>query len=379
MRAVVWNGSNINAVTVEDVPIPTLQADTDVRIRITTAAICGTDLHVIHGLMGSTQPSWVLGHEGTGVIESVGSGVNNLKVGDHVVIPDAWHTGAINMDLAVPEGQYGQGLGLGEDFGSYYGCQGEYVVVPYADHTLWKIPSDGGVNTTKEIDYLFTSDIFATGWAALEYAGFQAGDTVAVFGAGGVGLLSAHSALIRGASRVYVVDWIPSRLAQAESIGAIPISLNGTDLSAVEQILRLEPEGVTRSVDCVGYEAVNENLERQPNKVILDMVAVTSARGGIGSVGVYASPGSTPGTPLGNISDTVEFPIVDFFGKRLTYGIGPVDPKMEAPYLTQLIETGVAHPGFIVTSIIDIEDAPEYYQRFNEHLETKIIIRFPWA
>jgi threonine dehydrogenase-like Zn-dependent dehydrogenase len=125
MRAVVWNGSNINAVTVEDVPIPTLQSSTDVRIRITAAAICGTDLHIIHGLMGSTQPSWILGHEGTGVIESVGSGVNNLKVGDHVVIPDAWHTGGINMDLAVPEGQYGQGLGLGEDFGSYYGCQGK--------------------------------------------------------------------------------------------------------------------------------------------------------------------------------------------------------------------------------------------------------------
>lgn len=191
--------------------------------------------------------------------------------------------------------------------------------------------------------------------------------------------MSAHSALIRGASRVYVVDWVPLRLAQAESIGAIPISLNGTDLSAVEQILRLEPEGVTRSVDCVGYEAVNENLELQRNKVILDMVAVTSARGGIGSVGVYLAPGSTPGTPLGNISDVVEFPIADFFSKRLNFGIGPVDVKMEAPYLTQLIETGVAKPGFIVTSIIDIEDAPEYYQRFNQHLETKVIIRFPWA
>ena len=114
-------------------------------------------------------------------------------------------------------------------------------------------------NTTQEVNHLFTSDIFATGWTALDFAGFETGDTVAVFGAGPVGLLSAHSALIRGASRVYVVDSVPQRLQLAESIGAIPISFNGTR-GAVEQILELEPNGVTRSVDCVGYEALTRNM-----------------------------------------------------------------------------------------------------------------------
>ncbi|KAK7177617.1 alcohol dehydrogenase protein, partial [Paraphaeosphaeria sporulosa] len=248
-------------VTVENVPVPILQATTDVRVRITTAAICGKDLHVIHGGFGSSNPSWVLGHEGTGIVESVGSGVNKLKVGDHVVIPDSFDTGGINVNLAMEQGRYGQGVGLGEQFGSYYGCQDEYVVVLYADYSLWTIPSNGAVNASKEVDYLLILDMFATGWTALTYAGFQAGDTVAVFGAGEVGLFCAYSAILRGASRVYVVDWIPQRLALAESIGAIPISLNGSDLSAVEQILRLEPQGPTRSVDCVGYEAMNGDLE----------------------------------------------------------------------------------------------------------------------
>ena len=231
-------------------------------------------------------------------------------------------------------------------------------------------------NTTQEVNHLFTSDIFATGWTALDFAGFETGDTVAVFGAGPVGLLSAHSALIRGASRVYVVDSVPQRLQLAESIGAIPISFYGTR-GAVEQILELEPNGVTRSVDCVGYEALDSNLEGQTNAVILDMIAVTSQRGGIGSVGVYTNPGATSGTPLGNSTTSyIQFPIVDFFEKGLTYGAGPVDPKLVAPYLTQLITTGVANPGFIVSSTIGIEQAPEYFARFNDHLESKVIIRF---
>lgn len=227
-----------------------------------------------------------------------------------------------------------------------------------------------------DISFLYLSDIFATGWAALTYSGFQAGDSVAVFGAGPVGLLSAHSAFIRGASRVYVVDSVPSRLALAESIGAVPISLNGS-ISVVEQIMAFEPEGVTRSVDCVGYEAENSNLEIQSNAVILDMVAVTGFRGGIGSVGVYTNPETSAGTPLANTTtNTIEFPIVDFFEKGLTYRAGPVDVKRFAPYLAELVASGVAQPDFIVSATIGIEDAPEYYERFSDRLETKVIIEF---
>ncbi|PVH76159.1 GroES-like protein [Cadophora sp. DSE1049] len=375
MRAVVWSGIPFN-VTVQDVPVPALQAATDARIRITSAAICGTDLHTYHGTYGSATVPWVMGHEAVGIVESIGSGVNTLQVGDHVVVPDNYDPGALVMQLAQPNFAGGSAPGLGQDYGTSMGCQAEYIVVPAADHTLWHIPSQDVGNTTREVNHLFTSDIFATGWTALDYAGFETGDTVAVFGAGPVGLLSAHSALIRGASRVYVVDHVPQRLQLAESIGAIPISFNGTR-GAVEQIMELEPLGVTRSVDCVGYEALDSNLRAQTNAVILDMVAVTSQRGGIGSVGVYTNPGATAGTPLGNSTTSyVQFPIVEFFEKGLTYGAGPVDPKLLAPYLSQLIATGVANPGFVVSSTIGIEQAPEYYARFNDHLESKVIIRF---
>lgn len=140
----------------------------------------------------------------------------------------------------------------------------ECVRVPFVDHSLIPIPSSNITNTTNEIDYLFLSDIFAAGWTALGYSGFQAGDTVAVFGAGPLGLLSAYSAILRGASAVYVVDSIPQRLQLVESIGAIPVSLNGTNFTAAEQILQYEPDGVTRSVDCVCYEAVNRDSKHNP-------------------------------------------------------------------------------------------------------------------
>jgi threonine dehydrogenase-like Zn-dependent dehydrogenase len=233
-------------------------------------------------------------------------------------------------------------------------------------------------NSTKQVSYLFLSDIFATGWTALTYSGFEAGDTVAVFGAGPVGLLSAYSALLRGASRVYVVDSVPARLERAEFIGAIPISLNGTDGGPAAEILRREPDGVTRAVDCVGYEAVNSTLDRQENAVIMDMVRVAAQRGGLGTIGVFAAPGESRGTPrAGDLSGLVQFPIVNVFEKGLTWGAGPVDPKVVAPELEELVTSGRANPDFIVSSVIGIEEAPEYYQRFDQHLETKVIIRFP--
>lgn len=251
-------------------------------------------------------------------------------------------------------------------------CLAEYIVVPHADHSLIPIPE----SNVSDISYLFLSDIWATGWTALTYAGMEAGDTVAVFGAGPVGLLSAYSAILRGASRVYSVDSVPSRLALAESIGAIPISLNGSS-SAVDQILAHEPNGVTRAVDCVGYEAENADLEIQPNYIIEAMVAVAAQRGGIGGVGVFDSKPTSAGIPLANTTQThIEFPIVDFFNKGLTYGNGPVDPKEVAPYLAMLVASGKADTSFIISATIGIEEAPEYYQRFSQRLETKVIISF---
>lgn len=239
----------------------------------------------------------------------------------------------------------------------------EYVRVPFADDSLIPVPVNASTNATTAMDYLFVSDIFATGWTVLDFAGFQPGDTVAVFGAGPVGLLAAYSAMLRGASKVYSVDHVQARLDVAESIGAIPINFNQSD--PVEQIMALEPNGVTRSVDCVGYEAVNAQGEVELGIVLRNMMNVTSDYGGIGVVGVY----------LGQ--ETMTMSMTQFWSKALTMGSGIVLPLQHATELVQLIASGRASPSFIVSSTIGIEEVPEYYRRFDQHLETKVVIQFP--
>lgn len=254
--------------------------------------------------------------------------------------------------------------------------------VPFADNGLIPIPSLEYINTTTNEsvslinDYVMLSDIFATGWASLDYSGFQAGDTVAVFGAGPVGLMAAYSAILRGASNVYSVDYVRERLQLAESIGAIPI--NFRDAEPVQQILALEPNGVARSVDAVGYEQVNRNLTVQSDVIIRNMLAVTSTGGGLGTVGVYnRESNSTATAPRASTVNThVDFSLADFFFGEFTWGAGPSNPIDLAPELVRLVASGKARPGFIVSDVINIEDAPDAYARFERHDATKVVIAF---
>ncbi|KAJ4175617.1 hypothetical protein NW755_014839, partial [Fusarium falciforme] len=253
----------------------------------------------------------------------------------------------------------------------------EYARVRLADHSLIPIPlTQETTNSTIEQDYLTLSDVFATGWASLDFAGFQPGDSVAVFGSGPVGLLAAYSALLRGASNVYVVDHIQSRLDRAESIGAIPINFRDED--PVAQILALEPGGVMRSVECVGMEALNSHLEIQGDITVQQMVAVTHYGGGIGHVGVFLAHMDSPGAPLGSsIAPDITFPMSEFWEKSLSLRAGAVDPKQYAPILLDLIESGKAHPSFISSAVVDIDDVPSYYESFNRGEEVKVFIHFP--
>ncbi|ODM19381.1 hypothetical protein SI65_04365 [Aspergillus cristatus] len=175
MQALVYNGTPYN-VTIANVSRPTIQNHTDAVVRITTSAICGSALHFYHGLMGGTPPC-VVGHEAIGHVSAVGDAVSSLSVGDYVVIPDNAAAGHLEM---VPEAlnSFGGGTGLG-------GLQAEYARVPFADDSLIPVPlTHETTNSSVERDYLTTGDIFATGWSAIDYSGFQPGDTVAVFGAG---------------------------------------------------------------------------------------------------------------------------------------------------------------------------------------------------
>ncbi|KAJ0302178.1 hypothetical protein COL5a_010015 [Colletotrichum fioriniae] len=366
MRAVAWFGQPYN-VSVINMPVPTIINQTDVVVRITSSAICGSDLHMYHGFGGSPDVPYGFGHEAVGYVSSVGDAVSSLQVGDYVIIPD-------NAD----DGHWGPShpLSFGVGNANYGGLQAEYARVPHADTSLIPVPITLS-NNASELDYLMISDVFTTGWHVLSYSGFQPSDAVAIFGAGPVGLLAAYSAKLRGASRVYVIDRVASRLEQAESLGAIPIDFSQQD--PVEAILNREPGGVTRSLDCVGFESVDATGDPHNGIVLENMVAVTAVYGGMGIGGVYNGGGnSTEGAPnAGTLPAEIPIPMASLWRKGLSIGTGIVLPLLRAPPLLDLIASGVAKPSFVVTAEIDIEDAPEYYRRYSDHLENKVVIRFP--
>ncbi|KAJ4989204.1 alcohol dehydrogenase GroES-like domain-containing protein [Stagonosporopsis vannaccii] len=368
MRAVMFSGIAYN-VTLNSIPVPQISNPNDVIVRITTAALCGSDLHTYHGLVGGSLPTWTMGHEAMGYITEIGSAVTTLSVGDYVVIPDSLTTGHYESDGPEQLSFYGSGFPTMGD-----GLQAEFAHVRDAVHNLIPVPlTKETTNASIERDYMLVGDIFPTAYAALEWSGFQSGDTVAVFGCGPVGQLASYTAILRGASRVYCVDHWPQRLEMAASIGAIPINFVESD--PVAQIMAYEPNGVVRSVDCVGLEAKNAQLELDVNIVIQNMVAVTRPGGGIGVIGVYVGQPSSSGAPLGDlISPNVTFPMTNFFVKGLTVRGGLVNPKDYSQRLVDMISSGVAKPGFIKTSVIGIEQLPEYYARFSNATEVKVYI-----
>lgn len=250
----------------------------------------------------------------------------------------------------------------------------EFARIPWADSSLVKIP-----HSLEDKEWLPLADAFPTGWSGLSFSGFEAGDTVAVFGAGGIGLMCAYSAIIRGASLVYVVDHVPERLAKAASIGAMPINFTRGG-KASDQILALRPGGVTRAVDCVGEVCINEELEPQQDYVIREAIRVTSAGGGVGIVGVYMTAalaegdGSGPTGELG-LKTEIKFPIVDAWTKNLRVQTGIVDLKSNVRPIAWLIRNGRARPGFIYSNEYSLEEAPLAYRRFEKHEETRVTLK----
>ncbi|KAK7426669.1 hypothetical protein QQZ08_006847 [Neonectria magnoliae] len=230
-----------------------------------------------------------------GIVEYIGNAVSEISTGDYVVVPDGVHNGSFEMTPVKMEWY------AGHSGGAQY------------ESLICFLASRNTLNSTREIDYFFVGDIFATGWAALNFAGFEPGDTNATFGAGPVGLLATHSAQICGTSMVYVVDYIPGRLALAASIGAVPIDFTESDL--VEQILALEPKGVRRSV---GYEAVNATLDIENGVVIRNMIAVTGNNEGMGVDGVYENLDDIGENRTGiDIPSHISSPIAEYFDKGL--------------------------------------------------------------
>jgi glutathione-independent formaldehyde dehydrogenase len=256
MKAVVYKGPF--SVAVEEVPPPRIEAANDAIVRITTTNICRSDLHMYEGRT-NVEEGKVLGHENMGIVEETGPGVNWIKAGDRVSVPFNIACGTCRNCVAgwtsfclrtnPTEGVDGAAYGYAQ-MGPYQGGQAEYLRVPFADFNLLPLPPGGEF----ERDFTMLSDIFPTGYHGAALAGVVPGDTVAVFGAGPVGLLAAHSSYLRGAARVFVADMHRDRLALAGRFGATPISI--ADGDPAEQILDATAGiGADRGIEAVGYQA----------------------------------------------------------------------------------------------------------------------------
>ena len=395
MKTVTYEGERKMSVT--ERPNPKLKSPTDALLRVTTSGICGSDLHMYDGRT-PLKAGTVVGHEIMGVIEQVGEGVQSIKVGDRVVLPfniacgfcfncHRGHTEAcLTMNPEEAHAAYGYA-----GMGPYQGGQAEFVLVPHADFNCLKLPGKAGDHL--EDDFLLLSDVFPTAFHATELACVSPGKTVAVFGAGPVGLLSAYCSIIKGASEVYVVDSIPERLQKAEELGATPVDFSKGN--PVEQIKKLRKknkgiqqslrpgeekmDGVDCAIDAVGYQSRNdENPEREkPTQVLENCLKIVNPTGAIGVVGVYIAP--DPGAKDAQAKQGIyPFPIAEFFDKGVTMGSGQAPVKRYNEYLRSLIIDGKAKPSMIVSHRIPIEDAPKAYDRFDKRIDgyTKVLIKF---
>jgi glutathione-independent formaldehyde dehydrogenase len=375
MRAVVYEGP-FN-VAIENVDDPRIEHPNDVIVRLTSAAICGSDLHMYEGRTAA-EPGIVFGHENLGTVQETGPAVTSLREGDRVVMPFnvacgfcknclAGYTGfCLTVNPGFAGGAYGYVA-----MGPYRGGQAEYLRVPYADFNCLKLPE----GNEHEADFVLLADIFPTGYHGCELAQVSPGESVAVYGGGPVGLMAAYSALLRGASKVFVVDRVPERLQKAREIGAIPVNFAEND--PIDQIKQQTGgEGTDKGVDAVGYQAqAHSGDAEEPAGVLNSLVDTVRPTGMLGVPGLYV-----PSDP-GGIDESAKrgmllLAIGRFFEKGLRMGTGQANVKRYNRQLRDMIIEGRAKPSFVVSHQVPLDQAPEAYEKFDKRVEgyTKVIL-----
>ena len=372
MRALCWFGKG--DVRMEAVPDPKILNPRDATVKVTTTAICGSDLHLYGGYVPMMQEGDILGHEFMGEVVEVGTGVKNLKPGDRVVVPAIIACGRCffcqhelwslcdnsNPQGALMEKFYGHATagiyGYSHLMGGYAGGQAEYVRVPFADVGPLKVRS--GL-TDEEV--LFLSDIFPTGYMAADNCQIQSGDTVAVWGCGPVGQFAIGSAYMLGAERVIAIDRFPERLRMAEQHGRAEV-LNYEDVDVVETLKNMTGgRGPDACIDAVGMEAHGTTvdalydrvkhairLESDRPHVLREAIQACRKGGTVSVIGVY-----------GGFLDKIPFGAA--FNKGLTFRMGQVHVHKYLRTLLQWIEQRIIDPSFVITHRLSLEDAPHGY------------------
>ena len=378
MKALVWHGKS--NVSVDNVPDAKIQEPGDVVVRITSTAICGSDLHLYDGFQPTMEDGDIMGHEPMGIVEEVGSGVTRLKKGDRVVVPftiscgKCWfceHTLFSCCDNTNPNHEIAEkamgmspaGLfGFSHMLGGYAGGQAEYLRVPYADVGPIVIP-DG----LPDEQVLFLSDIFPTGYMAAENAQIQPGDTVAVWGCGPVGQFVIQSAWMLGAGRVIAIDDVPERLAMARDKGrAETIDLSKEDV--YDRIMAMtKGRGADSCIDAVGAEAHGSNtLENIYDKVKTTLMMETDRPSALRQAIMCCRKAGTISMPGVYVGAADKIPLGALMNKGITLKTGQTHVQRYLKPLLEAVQEGKIDPSFVITHVRPLADAPELYNTFRD-------------
>ena len=377
MKALVWHGKeDIRYDTVSD---PEIEHPRDAIIKVSSCAICGSDLHLFDGFVPGMEDGDIMGHEFMGEVVEVGSTNHRLKKGDRVVVPFTIICGECDQcrrgNFSVCErtnrnrdaadklfGHTTAGLfGYTHLTGGYPGGQAEYVRVPFADRTHVKIP-----HGLSDEQVLFLGDIFPTGWQAAAQCDIEPSDTVTIWGAGPVGQMAIRSAVLLGARQVVAIDWVPERLEMARAGGAIPI--NFKEESVLDRLADLTMgKGPEKCIDAVGMESHATRsfdslydrakqavmLETDRPHVLREMIYVCRPAGVLSVPGVY-----------GGLIDKIPFGAS--MNKGLTWRMGQTHVNRWTDDLLRRIQEGQIDPSFVITHTVALEDGPAMYKTFRD-------------
>lgn len=377
MKAVCWYGKH--DVRVQDVPDATILNSRDAIVKVTTTAICGSDLHLYNGYIPTMEAGDILGHEFMGEIVETGSGVSNLKIGDRVVVPftiacgncffctrEIWS--ACDNSNPKPEiaeelyGYAGSGLfGYTHMMGGFAGGQAEYVRVPFADVGPMKVPDH-----LEDEQVLFLSDIFPTGFMAAENCGIKEGDTVAIWGAGPVGQFAVKSAFMLHAEKVVLIDHYQDRLDLAARENEGLVTLNFDDVEIYDKLKELTGgRGPDSCIDAVGLEAHGTSPDAIYDRVKTALFLATDRAHALRQAIFCCRKGGTVSVPgvYGGFLDKFNFGAA--FGKGLTFKMGQTNMHSYMPRLLSAIEEGKIDPRFVISHRLSLDEAPDAYDKFN--------------
>ena len=400
MKSLVWHGPM--DVRIDDKPQPIIQHPENLILRITSTAICGSDLHLYHGTVPGMQPGQTLGHEFMGIVEETGPLVTEVKVGDKIVVPFNIACGQCGWcrnnkwsqcDRTNPRADMGSAFGYTQLLGGYDGGQAEYVRVPFANaQVALKVPEY--ITTDEEV--LFLSDILPTGYFGADIANVQPGDDVAVFGAGPVGYFAVLSSFLRGAARVFSIDHWPMRLNKTKELGAEIINFDNED--PVDYIMKETGRKGAICIDAVGFEAVghmagnivsnegnntfsikpsSDKLSHDHSQVTLPAYQPVNPLQVITWMCEVAKKYSTVSIPGVYGSGYDQFPLGLLFNRNVSINMGQCPVKKYSEQLFHLIETKRIDATKVISHTMDLADAPRGYENFDKKEDIMKIVLKP--